>query len=757
MTGSDATEPLTGLLAPRPPVNQIMEAKLRRPPSRSNWVPRERLTEAMDRAVRHPVTLVAAPAGYGKTTLAAQWLDGANRPPTAWVSLDKGDNDPDRLWSDVALALEQAGCLLPLNAPSHGVGRTSGEAPGAVLPAILDALAAMPEAIVLVLDDFHFVHEPSCHEQVEFMLEHLPVQAHLIIMTRSDPGLRLGRFRAAGDLAEIRANDLAFTTGEVVELLAQSDVRLADTTVSALLEHTEGWPAGVYLATLSLSGRPDPDDFVRQFSKGNRFVGDYLTEEVLSRGSERVREFITTVSILDRFTASLCDQVVGIADSAAILRDLERSNLFLVPLDEEREWFRFHHLFAAVARSELDASRPGGVPTLHARAAEWFRARGHIQEAVVHSLAAGNTAAAAQLIQGNWLAYVDAGRAATVLGWLESLGPAAAASDPAAGVATAWLAAFTGDEMLLSESLDALERFHDHGPLPDGTRSVESAIAMIHGLFGYGGPVAMMTGAQRAVELETDSHSPHYAVAQVTLGHAAYVAGDLDEAITPLTRASLSDQAPGVIRALALAVESLVEHERGDLARSRECAELAMRIVDAQSLRSMPQTSLAFTALGQAQAAAGKIDDGLNTLEMGLAIRRRTSAHGPWGMIHHLLVTARIAAEAGRFELARDLAADVNHRMKRFSDGMVAMHARRESVSQLLRAHEADDALDEPLTARELDVLRLLQDGLSLNEIAGDLYLTANTVKTHVRAVYRKLGAHSKADAVRSARRRSLL
>ena len=496
---------------------------------------------------------------------------------------------------------------------------------------------------------------------------------------------------------------------------------------------------------------------MRQFSGGSRFVGDYLTEEVLSRHDDRVRDFITTVAILERFSASLTDHVLGIDGSASVIRELERSNLFLVPLDEEREWFRFHHLFAAVARSELEFSRPDQVHSLHARAAEWFRKRGHIDEAVAHSLAAGMAADAAELVQGSWLSYVDAGRAATVTGWLDSLATYDLDADPTAGVVAAWMAAFVGDETSLAESLEALESFRDHGPLPDGTRSVESAIAMIHGLFGYGGPVEMMAGARRAVELETDSHSPHYAIAQVALGHSDYVAGDLDEAVLPLGLASRSDRAPRIIRVLSLATESLVEAERGNPERCRETAELAMQILETQGLRALPQASLAFAALGQAQSIAGKIDDALATLELGLTIRRLSSAQGAWGMIHHLLVFARVAAEAGRFELARGLVAELQARMSHFSEGMLAMRARLEAVQRLLRAHEVADALDEPLTARELDVLRLLPSALTVQEMATELYLTANTVKTHARSIYRKLGAHSRTDAVIRARTRSLL
>ena len=500
-----------------------------------------------------------------------------------------------------------------------------------VLPRLLNAMAAMPDEILIVLDDFQFVRETACHDQVEFLVEHLPPQAHLLITTRADPGLRLGRLRAAGELAEIRADDLAFNTAEASALLALQDVRLSDDALALLMQRTEGWPAGLYLATLSLSGRDDPDEAVRQFSGGNRFIGDYLTEEVLNRHTDEIREFIMTMSIVDRFSAPLCDVVTGRTGSATILHDLERTNMFLVPLDEQRHWFRFHHLFAVVARAELEVERPDDVAGLHKRAAGWFREHGHTDEAVTHLLAAGSTSDAARLVHANWLTYVDVGRAATVLNWLGALGTPSIASDPAAGVTAAWMACLAGDQDALASHLAALADFRDYGPLPDGTKSVESAISMIHGMFGYGGPVEMAAGARRAVELETDGRSPYYSIANFTLGHAAYVEGDLDLATSMLVRSASNDAAPALVRLLSLSVHSLVEAERGHHDRSRELAELAMEIFESNGLQLTPQASPALSAMAQTQAAAGKLADALATVEQGLTLRRRNPTQGPVG------------------------------------------------------------------------------------------------------------------------------
>ena len=378
------------------------------------------------------------------------------------------------------MALERVGCTVPADVGDITDAAT-GEIMTGVLPRMLSALAAMPDDIVILLDDFHVLRDPAVRDQVEVLIRNLPPQAHLVICTRADPGLRLGRLRASGRLAEIRAVDLNFTLDEAATLLSRVDVELSGESLVRLVDRTEGWPAGLYLATLSLAGRNDPDEFVRQFSGGNRFVVDYLTEEVLARHSDEIREFIVSMSVLDRFSAPLCDFVRGSTGSAAILAHLERSNLFLVPLDDERHWYRFHHLFAAVARIELEFEGPERAQALHSRALEWFRDHGHIDEAVKHALAAGRPTDAAVLVRENWLSYVDTDRAATVAGWLEAIGSRSVADDPAAGVTAAWMAALSGQEEKLNKLLTELEEFRDVGPLPDGARSVESAISMIRG------------------------------------------------------------------------------------------------------------------------------------------------------------------------------------------------------------------------------------------------------------------------------------
>ena len=737
------------------PLDLLFEAKLQPPPRRETWIPRPRLVAAMQRAERQTVTLLAAPAGYGKTTLAAQWLHANDRGAIAWVSLDVGDNDPGRLWTHVATALERAGCPLQVKEPAQWLDGGLSVAPLTLLPGIIQALAVMPDEVTLVLDDFHLIQAAGRHQEVELLLSTLPAHAHLVILSRSDPGLKLGRLRVSNELAELRAEHLAFTPDEAREMLVNEGVALSANTLALLLERAEGWPAALYLAALSLRGRPDPDTFVERFSGGNRFIGDYLTEEVINRNSERLREFLLGASVLDRFSAQLCNYVLERTDSAAVLQELERDNLFVVPLDEERCWFRFHNLFAAVARSELELTQPDHVSSLHARAAEWFAHEGHVSEAIGHWIAAGRHDEAAHVVQANWLQFCDGGRSDTVRGWLATLQTADAG--PAAHLTAAWVAATVGDESALAECLARLDVLDQRVRLPDGSHSVESAVAQIRGLFGYGGPVEMLAGAQRAVELETDSYSPHFVIALLALGQALYIKGDLEEAIHPIRTASRSHAVPGLVRIVCLSMLSLIEHERGNMTPARVAAEQAVDVLEGRGLRASPQGSLALAALAQALAAADKADDAMDRLELGLAERFRSNAQAVWGPIFQLLISARVAAQLGHPELARDLLAQLSQRTSRFSDGMGSIHARVEAVERILVERASAEMIGDPLTKRELAIIRLLQGSLSLAEISSELYLSANTVKTHARNAYRKLGAHSRSEAVLIARQRSLI
>ena len=738
-----------------PRLDAFLEAKLHPPAARTKWVLRDRLMQALERsATDFPLTLVAAPAGYGKTTAVAQWLDQVTERSLAWVSLDAADNDPVRMWTHVAAALERAKCVF-VGGAAGLVAAHSSEIADGLLPEIVNALADAPVPILLVLDDYQFVRADECHQQMDSFIEHLPPDAAMLILTRADPALRLGRLRAAGQLGEIRADRLSFDRDETKALLGGEEIQLSDVALSELMRRTEGWPAGLYLATMSLIGRDDPDSYVHEFSGDNRFVGDYLMEEVLSRQPDAVRAFILDVSIFERFSAPLCEYVLQTAGASRILQDLERSNLFLMPLDANRHWFRFHHLFAAVARSEFQSDNPVRMTQLHDRAAEWFAANGFVEEAVGHAIAAGSIARASRLVEANWIRYVDAGRAATVDGWLQALPEFEV--EPAALVTAAWMAVIRGDEAMVSRLLLALAETDDTNPLPDGTKSVESAVALIQGMSGYGGPRQMAAAAQRAAELETDPRSPWFGFANFALGHAQYVSGDLEAVMNVLPKAAYNDSSLAITKQLALAIMAMAAREQRDPTLSRRYAMESMALVDAADLRAAPQASMAFSALGESQAIEGDLAGAMATLEEGLNLRQRNPGLSPWPTIYHLLAMGRVTAMTGDLSRAEQLLDQAAEVMSRFTDGMDAMHTRLGAARATLRRLRHDDPGLESLTPREVDVLRLLQSRLSLGEIAGELYLTRNTVKTHVQALYRKLGATSRSEAIQLGRRRSLI
>jgi LuxR family maltose regulon positive regulatory protein len=741
----------------RPRVDAFLAAKLEPPVVRPSWVRRDPLVDLLEQSIAaNALTLLAAPAGYGKTTLVAQWLSGSHPRGLAWVALDSADNDPARLWTHIVTALQAAGCSFPDEA-GRWVAACGPDLIAGLLPTVVNAMAGIGQRVVLVLDDYHFVKARSCHDQIDFLVQHLPASASMVILTRADPALHLGRLRATQQLAEIRADQLRFDIADTSALLASQQISLGDETISELVQRTEGWPAGLYLATLSLVGRDEPEQFVHAFSGNDRFVGDYLTEEVLARQTEEVRDFIVSVSILERFSADLCDFLLQIEGSARLLHDLERSNLFLVPLDANRRWFRFHHLFAAVAHGELETDPTRDVRVLHERASDWFADHGFVEEAVGHALAAESVARASSLMQAHWIRWIDAGRTATVNGWLRTVRTAPGPPEPATLITSAWMALVMGNEPDFRELISALERMPDIGMLPDGTRSIGSAVALLTGLTGYDGPDQLLRSGQLAARLEDDPTSPWYASAQFILGHAHYVLGDLEAAIDALRRAAYSASALPMFRQLSLAALSLTTHEQGRSDVSRRAALDAMAEVESAGLVAIPQASLSFTALGVSEASVGNLTTAVAVLEEGLLLRRKIADLNPWPTIHHLLAMGSVLTSVGDLERSEHLLEETARLMSRFPDQMTAMRSRLAEARAVLRRHRSPDALTEPLTPRELDVLRLLQSTSSLSSLATELFLSPNTVKTHVKAVYRKLGATSRTEAVAIGRRRSLI
>src|SRR5215210_3004186 len=376
----------------------ILATKLYVPPPQPRVVRRHRLIERLNEGLHRKLTLISAPAGFGKTTLIGEWVAGCER-QAAWLSLDEGDNDPTRFLSYLVAALQMI-------APNIGEGvlgalRSPQPPPTeSILTVLLNEITAVGDDFVLVLDDYHVVDAEPVDDALAFVLQHLLPRMHLIIATREDPHLPLARLRARGQLGELRAADLRFTPSEAAEFLkGVMGLSLSAEDIAALEDRTEGWIAGLQLAALSMQGRADTARFIQAFTGSHRFVLDYLVEEVLGRQPERVRSFLLQTAILDRLSGSLCDAVTDQEEGNARLEALERGNFFVVPLDDKRRWYRYHHLFADVLRARLMAEQPGQVSTLHRRASEWHEQNGLPADAIRHALAAEDFERAASLVE----------------------------------------------------------------------------------------------------------------------------------------------------------------------------------------------------------------------------------------------------------------------------------------------------------------------------------------------------------------------
>jgi LuxR family maltose regulon positive regulatory protein len=735
----------------RPGIDVPIETKLHAPSSRKEWVERRPLIQALAGAAAKLI-LVDAPAGFGKTTLAAQWRSSTiEKRSFAWLSLDRADDDPGRLWWHVVCALQRACSGFGGEDILRAIRVQGPDIAGTVLPMLVNELAALPGQVVLVLDDYHVIRERSCHDQIAFLLFHLPPTAQLVLITRADPPLPLARLRAAGQMAEFRAQDLRFAPAEVATLVhTVSAVELSEPDLADLLERTEGWPAGVYLAALSLRGHPSPSAFIHQFTGDNRFIVDFLAEEVLSRQPGEIRQFLMRTAILARFCAPLCDAVAGSANAAEIIDVLERENLFVVPLDETRQWFRYHHLFAQVLHTQLTRTEPDLVPTLHQRASAWHRVSGSADEAISHTLAAGDTAGAVDLIARHWSAYTDLGRAGTVRRWLRSLGDEQIATSPVAAHCAAWAAALTGDRESVHRWLPVIEAGQHEGPLPDGIRSLKSSAALLRGVYGFDGLRVMRESAQMAVGLENNPKSPWYALARGALGFSLYLSGEPDAATGPLEEAVLSEASIPLARMVASSVLSLVAVELGRLPRARELANDALSLADRGDLSETPQSSLAYTAAGAVRAAHGLLDEARSELEHAVQSRRRVSGISPWPTLEAMLVLAQVLLDLGDRASANELIEQARAVLTAYPDGAEVQLARLDRLEG--RPRSVGTVGPAELTEREVAVLRLLRGTLSLREIGQELYVSPNTIKTHAQAIYRKLGVSTRHDAVAHAR-----
>jgi len=438
-----------------PEQDVLLATKLHFPGPRPDLVARQRLTARLDEGLAGGLVLVCAPAGYGKTVLLADWARRAGH-PVAWLSLDAGDNDPARFWRHAVAALDRArpgtgervAPLLGPPAPSSFQG---------LVTALINDLAGEEEAR-LVLDDYHVIRSPQVHESLAFLAEHRPTGIGVVLASRSDPPLPLARLRARGQLTEIRETELRFTPAEAAELLQHAASALPHASVAALTARTEGWAAGLQLAALSLRGHDDAAAFVAAFTGSHRYVLDYLAEEVLEQQNQQLRSFLLETSVLERLSGPLCDAVTGREGSQALLEQAERAGLFLIPLDEVRGWWRYHHLFADLLRARLQEKHPGRIAQLHRNAAAWYAGHGLADDAIGHAAAAGEMLWAARITEQHYdMVYNIRGEAATIHRWMSALPADVVRSRPRLLLAQALMAATSGHIGAVEPLLNAVE------------------------------------------------------------------------------------------------------------------------------------------------------------------------------------------------------------------------------------------------------------------------------------------------------------
>jgi LuxR family transcriptional regulator, maltose regulon positive regulatory protein len=525
----------------------VLATKLYVPLSQPGVVPRPRLTERLNEGLHRKLTLISAPAGSGKTTLVGEWVAGVER-PAAWLSLDEGDNDPTRFLTYLVAALQTV-------APDIGegvlgvLGSPQPPPTESLLTALLNETTTVPDDFVLVLDDYHVVDARAIDDALVFLLEHLPPRMHLVIATREDPHLPLARLRARGQLTELRASDLRFTLSEAAEFLnSVMGLGLSAEDIAALETRTEGWIAGLQLAALSMRGREDVAGFIRAFTGSHRFVLDYLVEEVLQRQPERVRSFLLQTAILDRLSGPLCDAVTGGKDGRGMLEALERGNLFVFPLDDERQWYRYHHLFADVLQARLMEEQNDRVPALHQRASEWYEHNGLPSDAIRHALAAEDFERAASLVELAALEMLGSGREDTLFGWLEALPDELVGARPVLSVYYALMLLGRGGFEAVHARLQDAERWLDTTVETDeqgevssvdmvvvnqvAFRSLPGTIAVVRAYHAgaLGEVLSASNHARRALELLPEDDHLWRGAAAALLGIAYWTLGDLEAA-----------------------------------------------------------------------------------------------------------------------------------------------------------------------------------------------------------------------------------
>jgi LuxR family maltose regulon positive regulatory protein len=728
---------------------------------------RPRIFDVLQAADEAAVTLVAAPPGYGKTTAVQTWC-ASRRAPVAWVTLDKGDNDPVRLWAYVATAADRI---------REGLGRSALQrlavAGGSIEFAVddlLNGLAGLEEKIVIVLDDLHTVTDGECLASIDRALARLPQSVRLILITRTDPALKLAPFRAAGALVELRSEDLAFTAAEAHALLVdRGGVDLGADEIDTLRRRTEGWPAALVLASIWLRAVDDPRRAVAEFGGEQRFVAEYLSQVVLATLDEETRWFLLRASVLGHFTPELCDSVLGWSNSAATLAGLERSNLLVSRLRLAHEprrrvggrddWYRVHPLFAEFARSQLATLDPDAEIAIHRRASSWSRARGHVLEAIDQAFAAEDYDTAAELVAEHQIGLFRSGGMRTLLNYVRALPDhlVYAHLEVAAGAAVVTTMIGCG-ALERRRYLSLVSRAEAETP-ERVSGYVSGLAAMIRAISLDGGVKRAVGEGRRAVSIAQSGVDELSVSSRAGCAYALYFSGDVGEAWTLATELlehpDVERRAPGHAFARATLALVALDLERREAARLH--AEKAKSILGGIGSSRSWLGAHAAAALGSVHASDGDYGQAEHDLAHAEKFFRDEVAS-----VQHtwlLLMLARVRCRRGRLEDAEAALRAARVALCELGDTgrLPAMAAEVELELAAAAARASEGELLTPPSDAERAVLRLLGTDLTTRQIAERLFLSHNTIRSHTRALYRKLGVGSRAEAVARAAALGLL
>ena len=728
--------------APPPLLGPSLRSSKLYPPRGRSWtLERERLIRTLERSADASIVLVSASAGYGKSTVASEWSRKRKR-PAAWVNLDHGDNDPIVLLNSVAYALDGIDAVAP-----ELLAELSSTAPridDVVLPTLAAELARLAP-FTLVFDDAHELTQERSLSVLGFLLAEVPPTSQIVVVAREDLDLPVARWRASGELVELRAEALALDDAETRALASSLGVSLSDEALELLRERTEGWPAGIALALHTMREQAGAEDLDERIRGSQREIADYLVEVVLTQTPEEQKQFLLATSILRRMSAPVCDAILLASDSGDRLRELERTNSFLIPLDDKRSWYRYHHLFGELLRAELDRRHPDLAAAYLARAAEWHeRDGGDLGEAFRCARECGDFARAGRIALGCADRFLSVGRLETVHLWLLDCTDEEIASDAQLALAAGWVNGLLGEPDLAQRFVTAAERGELDVPSADGATSVRSSLANLRSALGIGGVGRMLADSEFVYAAEKEARTRWFLGGARGRGIALLLLGRPDEAVAPLREALLLTGArPELAHARIFigAYLSLAFADAGRWAEARETAqEIRALAADARLEHTLPAV-LAFTAKATVLTHDGDFGRAAAELEAAVAAERLVRG-ALWVNADMNLRWGELAFALGRRRPALSHAGTARAVLGGYPDpGAMAM--RLEALEQRIGS-----ASDLHLTPAEIRLLPFLPTHLSTQEIAARVFLSRATVKTHLSSIYGKLDAATRSEAV---------